>query len=211
MKAIRRVSSGVPEGGQFTAVVRQESAVSLGRRSYEAPQNVDPEWFARLAGYQQRDLVDEGVLYIEDAGGDPVEVTPGIVDENADWVFKRGQCLALAVVAAEECGGKVYCQRVDFDDVDEAGRPFYSLKHAYVLTPDGVLIDIQGEHGAPEDLALDDDDPEEPIDAITFDDPRAALAHFDGYLVDQQTVVAEPFAKRILAEHRAGASTGEFE
>lgn len=199
----RRVAAGVPEGGQFAAWFRDEAAVDLVKQpEHPAPRviGIDPTWFARLAPHQQRNFVEDGTVSVRDSSGDPVEVRPGIVDENADWVYRNGQCLALAVTAAEECGGEVYCQRVDLDDTDEHDQPFYNLRHAYVLTPDGELLDIQGAHGGPDDLA-DDDDPDS-AEPLVFDNPRDALAHFDGWLEDQDTVVAEPFAKRLLAEHR---------
>lgn len=172
---------------------------------------IDPDWVARLQPHQQRDLAEDGTFTLRDASGDPVEVTPGVIDDEADWVFKRGQCLSLAVALAEKTGGKVYCQRVDFGDTDENDQPFYGLRHAYVQLPDGTLLDIQGEHGAPADLDEDDeyDDAGKPVEPLTFDDPRAALAHFEGHLEEQDVVGAEPFASTVLAHHRLGTYVGE--
>ncbi len=62
-------------------------------------------------------------------------------------------------------------------------QPFYNLRHAYALTPDGLLVDIQGEHGAPEDRPEDDLDPDVAPEPLIFNRPDAALDHFDGYLV----------------------------
>lgn len=183
----------------------QEKAHDDGEHLLAEP---DPDWFARLAEHQQRDLAEEGAVYVQDAGGDGVPLRPGVIDDEAAWVYQNGQCLAFAVAAAERCGGKVYCAVDDLDDVDAGGQPFYNLRHAYALTPDGELLDIAGAHGAPENLAAVDPGESGASAArpfpepLVFDNPRDALDHFDGYLVAQDLVVAEPFAHRILADHR---------
>lgn len=180
------------------------------------PAGVDEDWWARLESHQRRDLDESGFVTAQDAYGDPVELIPGIVDDNADWAFKRGQCLALAVAMSEQTGCEVLIQRVDFGDTDENGDPFYNLGHAYLRLPEGELLDIQGVHD--EEMALTDEfgielDEATPIEPMIFPAERAreALAHFEGYIVEQDLTVAESFAARTLAEYRLGMFTGELD
>lgn len=209
---MNRVPRGVRQGGQFTQSTRGEAGVGLAVTP-PTPVGFDAEWFSRLAPHQQHTLSEQETVTVLDASGDPIDVVPGIIDDEADWVYKRGQCLALAVALAEKTGGKVYCQRVDFDDVDADGNPFHNLGHAYVELPEGVLLDIQGEHGEPSDLTdefgieLEDT----AIEPLIFDNPRDALAHFDGYVVEQDTVAAEPFAATVLAHYRFGTYIDEID
>ena len=169
------------------------------------PLGVDEDWFNRLDWHQRRDLLDEGTYTVLDSGGGPCDVRPGVLDDEADWVYTNGQCLALAVAMSEKTGWPVVLTRDDLDDTDANGEPFYGLRHAFVQAPDGTLLDIRGEQGSIEDV-LDGDEPlGEGATPLTFTDPHDALAHYDGYLSDQSVVGAEPFAAKVLALHRAGA------
>ncbi|HEY8717224.1 hypothetical protein, partial [Pengzhenrongella sp.] len=89
--------------------------------------------------------VDRGTRDVEDAWGRAVELTPRRLDENARWVYRNGQCLALAVAIATRQGWPVVAHTMasSWDDHDEPVT--HELRHAYAQAPDGTLIDIYGE------------------------------------------------------------------
>lgn len=69
------------------------------------------------------------------AHGDEVTVTPGVLDENADEAFMRGQCVALATAIAEDRGWGVAVHWYDY------GK---GVKHAYAVDENGDYWDVRG-------------------------------------------------------------------
>jgi hypothetical protein len=177
--------------------------------TFEAPIGVDPEWFAALDWHQQRDLVETGTYTVLDSGGSPCDVTPGVIDDEADRVYTNGQCLALAVAMSEQTGWPVVVTRDDLgDEID--GEPYFTLRHALVQAPDGTLLDIRGEQGTIEDV-LDGDEPMgDGATPQVFTVPHGALEEYEGFLSEQSVVAAEPFAAKVLATYKAGGYVGEM-
>lgn len=138
---------------------------------------------------------------VYDSSGDPVEVTPGVLDDNADWVYRNGQCLALAVALSEHTGWPVHLRTfTDGDDADPAGT-YLNLRHAYVQAPDGSLVDVRGEHDADivEEEARDlDGDLCVPARIVPATQARALLAEFAGFLEHQDTATAATFVEPVL-------------
>lgn len=201
--------------GQFGEYTLGEADVDLPVATHDQPVDwliplgVDEAWFNRLEWHQKRDLHETGAYTVLDSGGGPVDVTPGVLNDDADWVYTNGQCLALAVAMSEKTGWPVVLTRDDLGDTI-GDEPFYTLRHAYVQAPDGTLLDIRGEQGSIEDV-LDGDEPlGEGAGPLVFENPYAALEHYDGFLSEQSVVGAEPFAAKVLAQHKAGVYTGEM-
>jgi hypothetical protein len=176
---------------------------------YEAPLWADADWFSRLDWHQQRDLVETGTYTVLDSGGGPCDVTPGVIDDEADWVYTNGQCLALAVAMSEQTGWPIVVTRDDLGDTID-GEPYFTLRHALVQAPDGTLLDIRGEQGSIDDV-LDGDEPMgEGATPLVFEDPYAALEEYEGFLSEQSVAAAEPFAAKVLAQYKAGVYVGEM-
>jgi hypothetical protein len=71
---------------------------------------------------------------------DGLEVTPGVIDENARHVFTGGLCLELACALARLTGYPIIVasRMVDDDESEDT--------HAGVVLPDGGVLDIRGTH-----------------------------------------------------------------
>lgn len=67
------------------------------------------------------------------ANGKEMEITPGVIDDNAIRLYKEGQCMAFAVALAERKGGKVALIL----------NGNHSVVHAF-SAKDGVIEDISG-------------------------------------------------------------------
>lgn len=76
---------------------------------------------------------------------------PGVLNDDADHIFRHGQCMALAVSIAQQNGwddvavGWVRNEPYEEYDEDETvdqenGVPM----HVYAVRPDGLLIDVRG-------------------------------------------------------------------
>lgn len=140
---------------------------------------------------------------VYDSSGDPVEVIPGVIDDNADWVYRNGQCLALAVAAAEETGWPVHLRTfTDGDPADPTGT-YLNLRHAYLEAPDGTLIDIRGDHDpviVEEETRDFDGDLYAPPRTVPATEARALLEEFEGFLNDQDTQTAKSFVYPMLEQ-----------
>lgn len=199
--------------GRFGEYTLEEADVDLSTGHEEAvidwvlPLGVDEAWFDRLERHQKRDLSATGRYTVLDSGGGPVEVSPGVTDEDADWVYTNGQCLALAAAMSEKTGWPIVVTEDDLGDTGPDGEPFYNIRHAYVQAPDGTLLDIRGDQGSVEDVMDADADysfGDESRAPLTFYSPRAALENFDGWMSYQDVTAAEPFAAKVLATYKAG-------
>ena len=81
----------------------------------------------------ERSLTEE----VADNFGETTVVTRGHIDDAAKYVYRNGQCLALAAAVSKATGWPIVL-RIS----DEDGTPF--LHHAWVEDPNGDLIDIYG-------------------------------------------------------------------
>lgn len=94
---------------------------------------------------------------------DDVPVRVGVRDDNSSYVFKAGQCHALALALNERTGwpivsvGPSECVCDEHDD-DSAGVCACQVSHLAVRSPDGDLVDIDGP--VPEEDFLQAHDPD---------------------------------------------------
>lgn len=150
-----------------------------------------------------------GRVEVFDALGCRRAVTPGVIDDEADWVYKNGQCLALAVAASERTGWPVYLRTfTDGEAADPAGT-YTNLRHAYVQAPDGSLVDIGGDHDTDvvEEEAHDlDGDLCCPARVVPAAQARALLAEFEGSLFDQDLDTARSFVDPMLDQAGWGSA-----
>lgn len=169
-----RIAAGVPRGGQFAPSSHAEADLMLVEQPVE----------------------------VLDSSGNPVEVTPGVLDDNADWVYHNGQCLALAVAISERTGWPVHLRTFVDGPADPAGT-YTSLRHAYVQAPDGSLIDVRGQHDADivdEECRDLDGDLYQPARIVSAERAAALLSEFDGFLERQDVDVARSFVDPVLAQ-----------
>lgn len=146
---------------------------------------------------------------VRDASGDPVDVVPGLIDDAAEWVYMHGQCLALAVVLAERTGWPMHLRVFADGDGYEDDEPvrYLNLRHAYVQTPDGPLLDIRGVHDPVivEEHCRDfDSDAYLPPRIVPAAEARGLLTEFGGYLEHQDVEVAATFIAAVLARRDEG-------
>lgn len=138
---------------------------------------------------------------VKDAHGDSVELTPGTIDDAAEYVYRNGQCLALAIALAERTGWPVHVRHFeDGDDADPCGL-YSNLRHASVETPTGTLLDIYGESDA--DILLADDESYggalPPFTVPAGEARERLLLRFGGYLEIQDIETATTFVDAVLA------------
>lgn len=81
----------------------------------------------------QKSLKDNKPVIMKLANGKEMEITPGVIDDNAVRLYKEGQCMAFATTLAERKGGKVALI------TDGNG----TVVHAF-SAKDGVIEDISG-------------------------------------------------------------------
>lgn len=81
----------------------------------------------------QKSLKDNKPVMMKLANGGEVEITPGLIDDNAIKLYKEGQCMAFATTLAERKGGKVALI------TDGNG----TVVHAF-SAKDGMIEDISG-------------------------------------------------------------------
>lgn len=151
--------------------------------------------------------IGQAPVEVYDSSGSPCEVTPGVIDDEADWVYLNGQCLALAVAMSERTGWPVHLRTLtDGDEADPTGV-YANLRHAYVQAPDGALIDIRGVNDADivdEECRDLDCDLYLPPRVIPAAEARTLLDEFEGYLFDQDVPTAETFVDAVLARAAEG-------
>lgn len=173
-----RVPPGVPTGGRYTVQSRAESEVALGG---EVGSDAEPEF-----------------VTVKDSSGDPIDLAPGVINDEAQWAYTHGQCLALAAAISRRTGWPVRTVSIveREPDADEPGgyRENHLLRHATVLTPDGDLLDITGPQD-PEAVECDDD---EVIVLTPTADLDRLLAEHEGFLEEQNLAAAETFVQPVL-------------
>lgn len=148
--------------------------------------------------------------------GRNVTVTPGVIDEDAQLLFTRGQCLAFATELSKKLGTN---RVVAFSDERDN-----TLIHAYAEGNDGTLYDIEGDHspeeeyerwahysaGIPLNEEIDDEeyvpineetifvDPEASYPVDPYENPDDEVMQFmmsSNYLPQQVFGLAQPFAE----------------
>lgn len=172
-----RIGAGTPTGGQFAASSHPESAVLL----EEPPTESDQAHPGR------------GLL-VTDVMGDEYELTPGVIDDDADYVFRNGQCLALAVAVSRRTGWPIVMTCFDIPERLQISPEHHpDLVHATVRTPEGALLDIRGSND-PDVREMDGrHDVEWPADQVD-----ALMAAYDVDMESQLVDIADTFVDSVL-------------
>lgn len=176
MTALHRVPAGVPAGGQFATTAHAEADVTLTEAAEPARERVDAP-------------SESGYVTVQDASGDDIDLIPGLIDDEARYVYKNGQCLALAVAISRHTGWPMHVTTYDGGEEPDEYAPtgfaqVRELRHASVFTPAGDLLDITGQH-----------DPD-------------AIELYEG---DEVEVVAADEADRLLEEHGSNLEPGDLD
>lgn len=133
-----------------------------------------------------------------DAGGHLVELTPGVIDDEADWAYMHGQCLALAVAVSRRTGWPVVTTTIEETEPDAEQPDGYFhqrlLRHAAVRTPEGDLLDIRGP-GDPDVIETYEGERQDTWPAERLDE---LLAEHQGFLEEQNLEAAETFVDPVL-------------
>lgn len=138
---------------------------------------------------------DEPVA-VMDSSGEYVHIVPGERDYVAYHAYLNGQCLALALAVSHRTGWPIALRT--FDEEPEDHAPF--LIHAYVQSPDGILIDYTGGN---EKEALEEDwDEAESFTIIPASESGSLLEQYDPVLADQDVDLAESFVDGVLGIYR---------
>ena len=101
---------------------------------------------------------EENIVYVEDNWGSHFELKEGVLDDQARYIFRNGQCLALATQLAKHFGTdkitvvSMITESDDYDDVYEREgkepieEAYRHIIHAYANADDGdALWDVDGE------------------------------------------------------------------
>lgn len=100
---------------------------------------------------------NENIVYVEDNWGSHFELYEGVLDEQARYIFRNGQCLALATQLANHFGTNqitvvsMIIESDDYDDVyeREGNEPieeaYRHIIHAYANADNEALWDVDGE------------------------------------------------------------------
>lgn len=97
-----------------------------------------------------------------------VLVTPGVIDDDAEYAYTNGQCIALSLALAEATGWPIVAHLARPGNPDWERRThgrqiaresatdgwFYSFVHTLVRTPHDLLLDIRSGHD-PEDYCIE--------------------------------------------------------
>lgn len=121
------------------------------------------------------------------ARGLSVKVTPGVVDENADLLYKNGQCVAMARAIAEERGWGVAVATYSEEGL---------VKHAWAVDENGTFWDVQGENGR--DLIEEEMDDDEEIAVYRSDELDSLEEDLEGKIGPQDVPLARTFVKNLL-------------
>lgn len=118
---------------------------------FESPEDVDQIlWEAIYAVEPPEDEVLDGHVQVTELAGEPTRVTPGVLDEAAEFAFSHGQCHAFAqalhertgwpivAVGHDECNYNISCAQFEDDPCD------CQINHTGVRTPDGKFADVYG-------------------------------------------------------------------
>jgi len=157
-----------------------------------------------------------GEKYSIETAGMHTEITAGVLDDEAKYVFMHGQCLAFATAVSLAIGFPLVVQTFadedDFGDTDEDGvkEKMDNVGHCYVLRNDGMLLDVTGVvahidthranlepgdklHVAGDGLCVYKLDPEDPKNEVFNQALLDMFNWFDPLMADQDVELAETF------------------
>ena len=78
---------------------------------------------------------------VQDADGNVITLIPGEITGSTRYVYRNGQCVALAAAISRRTGWPVVTREYEIKLGGETQR---ILGHAYALSPDGHIVDIDG-------------------------------------------------------------------
>lgn len=81
------------------------------------------------------------VVDVEDVNGELVSVIPGELGGSVKYLYRNGQCMSMAAAISRNTGWPVVTRELE---LNLSGGKQRILHHAYVLSPDGYLVDIDG-------------------------------------------------------------------
>lgn len=164
-----------------------------------------------------RDIYEQGIgqmFWVEDSWGDGSDLVGGQLDDEARFVFRNGQCLALAVELAKAAGTNMVAIWVDETEeasydpetsealFDKDGNPiplvYDAIIHAHAIASDGKLYDIDGDLNE-EDVVMVglDSQPNGRLIKLSTDE---AIDKFEDYMTQQRYEFARTFVTSILPE-----------
>ena len=189
-----------------------------------APAPSSPAFGSPPKAHQQvsRDVYEQGIgqsFWVEDSGGTGCDLIGGQLDDEARFVFKNGQCLALAVELAKAAGTNMVAVWVDetedrgynpetgealFDENGNSAPYVYdAIIHAHAIASDGKLYDIDGDLEEEDVIMIGlDSQPDGRLIKLTIDE---AMDRFEGYMTQQRYEFARTFVTSILPEELVSA------
>lgn len=163
---------------------------------------IDPVPF--VPNYQDIEEID-GVRYawMPDSGGEVSAVRMDVIDDETVEIYRRGQCLALAIETHRATGWPIvgWLQR-DMGDIEEYDLPI----HFWVRSPDGRLLDVGGY--TDEDIAKEEFGPDDRL--VEYPEPVKPWNDSYGYLAEQDFATAQHFVPAVIARANA-IDRGEFD
>lgn len=196
-----RKPAGTPAGGQWAPMAHAEPEVDLVPERHRSDRSVP------------KPSEDQAPITVGTHQG-PVQLTPGVIDDQATLAFHNGHCISLAKAMSDETGWPVVAHLSRPGDLSfergvdgstiTADLPFDAwadaFVHAMVEAPDGSLVDIDGAHN-PDDYR-----------AMAYDVyGTAAIAYIDAELLEQALAseggqwfdhpeIVKSFARAVLDE-----------
>lgn len=127
---------------------------------------------------------------VRDAYGMRVAVTPGQLDDDADYVLMNGQCVGLAVAIAQDRGWGVAVHTYTDQGL---------VKHAYAVDEDGTYWDVRGENDPA--IVEEDMDPDDHLEHYRPDEVRFVLEETEdqGKVGVQNVELARSFVPAVFA------------
>ena len=136
-------------------------------------------------------------VHLEDTSGELVTVVPGELSGSVRHIYRNGQCMAMAVALSRETGWPIVTREFELELGGEKKR---LLHHAYVLSPDGHLVDIDGYL----DWEGDRVKSWRGEDIVTVTEADHADTLLDSYahrLSEQDTDLAETYLDHVLTQY----------
>lgn len=150
--------------------------------------------------------------YVEDNWGDTSLLKAGVLNEEANWILKNGQCLGFAAELAEKFGTDriavisveeesdelAWDEELNQPALDEDGSEYMlryrNIVHAYAIDTSGNYWDIDGMR-APDSFELSSDE--------QFDEHSTAdaIASYEGFMSEQDREWSSSLIKPMLERH----------
>lgn len=143
------------------------------------------------------------IVEVEDVNGEMVGITPGdIRGVGVKYVYRNGQCMAMAAAISRNTGWPVVTREIELNLGGEKQR---LLQHAYTLSPDGYLVDVDGALDWEGDRVKNwrGEDIVNVIEADQVDDLMDSYSH---RLSEQNVDLAETFLDSVMEQYEEDRS-----